>query len=147
MKSLDETRELRREAGISSARKRLTINTVSTNAKQLSNNGSTIRVDKSRVDKSRVDIPDFIDKELWGNFLEMRRKLRRPATIKAQELLIKDLEKLKAAGHNPSNVIEQSIKNSWQGFFPLKESNGAHKRNPQKLTPRDAYTKSTNDNV
>jgi len=25
--------------------------------------------------------------------------------------------------------------------------NEAHKRNPQKLTPRDAYTKSTNDNV
>jgi len=65
-------------------------------------------------------IPDFIDKELWNDFLEMRKEIRKPATARAQELLIKDLEKLKAEGNDPNEVIKQSIMNSWKGLFPLK---------------------------
>ncbi|MDD5081741.1 MAG: hypothetical protein PHU08_00065 [Dehalococcoidales bacterium] len=67
-----------------------------------------------------VVLPDFIDKGLWNDFLDMRKKLRKPPTDKAKTYLLKDLENYKNGGDDPNEVIRQSIKNSWQGLFPLK---------------------------
>ncbi len=66
--------------------------------------------------------PFYIDADFFQTFqdyLEMRIKIRRPATAKAQELVLKDLHKydLKTA----VAMLEQSILNSWQGVFPLKK--------------------------
>ena len=90
------------------------------------------RVKYSRVEYSKVILPDFINKELWDDFLEMRKKNKKAPTEKAKELLIKDLEKFRDAGDDPNEVLKQSIKNSWQGLFPLKEfnKNGVYKGNP-----------------
>ena len=90
-------------------------------------NGATVpnpTVPNSTVPKNTRDngvvLPDFIDKGLWDDFLDMRKKLRKPATDKAITLLLKDLDNYKNAGDDPNEVIKQSIKNSWQGLFPLK---------------------------
>lgn len=68
-------------------------------------------------------IPQHLEK-IWPEFLEMRKKNRKPATDYAQ---IKLLEKLKtlAAGNagDEVRIVEQSIMHSWQGFFPLSDSN------------------------
>lgn len=66
-----------------------------------------------------VNIPDFIDKDLWGAFLEMRRKIKKPTTDTAEELLLKKLMKFKLAGDDPNEILERSITASWQGLFPL----------------------------
>jgi len=76
--------------------------------------------EKERNIKKDIYIPDFIDKELWHDFLEMRRKIRKPPTDRAKELLLKDLEKLRTVGDDPNEVLKRSIKYSWQGVFPLK---------------------------
>jgi len=76
---------------------------------------------KKETIQKKIYIPDFIDKELWHDFLEMRKKLRKPPTDRAKDLLLKDLEKLRAAGDDPNEVLKQSIKYSWQGVFPLKD--------------------------
>ena len=64
---------------------------------------------------------------VWLEFVEMRKKLRKPMTQKAAELIHKELAKLKSDGHDPVEVLEQSIRNGWQDVFPLKEkrSNGS----------------------
>ena len=99
------------------------------------------RVEKSRIDNINIQVPDFVDKELWNDFLDMRKKLRKPATDKAQELLIKDLGKLNADGDDPNEVLRQSIKNSWQGLFPLKGGqNGVYKGNPKGTRLPTKYT-------
>jgi hypothetical protein len=72
-------------------------------------------------DKKNIELPDFIEKELWDDFLDMRKKIKKPATFKAQELLIKKLETLKQSGEDPNEVIRQSIMNSYQSLFPLKK--------------------------
>lgn len=96
------------------------------------------RKGNKRKGKERIIIPDFIDKDLWDSFIEMRRKLRAAPTDRAIELLIKELGKLRDAGHDPKKVLEQSIANSWRGLFPLKgDRNGTHQQvTPQSRTER-----------
>ena len=70
-----------------------------------------------------VEIPKTIKKETWDAYLEMRRSIRKPANVEAQRLIIKKLAGLQG---DPNSILEQSIMNSWQGVFELKEggSNG-----------------------
>jgi len=67
-----------------------------------------------------IELPAWIDSNLWHDYLEMRKKIRKPATLRAQELVIKKLDELRAEDQDPNRVLEQSIENSWQGVFPLK---------------------------
>jgi len=67
-------------------------------------------------------IPDWFPQKEFVEYQEMRMKIRRPMTKRAVELAVMRLEKLKNQGHDPKAVLEQSILNSWQGLFPLKET-------------------------
>ena len=58
--------------------------------------------------------------ELWLSYVEMRKRIRKPMTDHAGELIRRELQKLKDQGHDPIEVLERSIMNSWQGVFPLK---------------------------
>jgi len=54
----------------------------------------------------------------FNDFLAMRKQIKRPATEKAQELALKELHKYNI--NIATAMLEQSIMNSWQGIFPLK---------------------------
>lgn len=69
--------------------------------------------------KTRV-LPDWVDPKTWADFLAMRREIRKPATDRAQVLLLGKLDWLRAQGNEPNAVLEQSIRNGWQDVFPLK---------------------------
>ncbi|MBA7570100.1 hypothetical protein ES708_11847 [subsurface metagenome] len=85
-------------------------------------------------------LPEWIEKETWEAFLEMRKKKRAIPTEKAKQLLIKELEKLKREGHDPNEVLNQSIMRNYTGVFPLKGGQGGtYKQRPRKLT--DKYTR------
>jgi hypothetical protein len=76
------------------------------------------------------NLPDWIDKELWEAFLEIRKKKRMPVTDKAFQLMIKDLTNWRSGGDDPNKVIEQSVKRGWGGLFELKDGrNGTHQKN------------------
>ncbi|MDO6718835.1 helix-turn-helix domain-containing protein [Psychrosphaera sp. 1_MG-2023] len=62
-------------------------------------------------------LPNWVDKNLWKDFLEHRKKLRKPMTNRAQELIISDLEKLTEKGYCATKLVEYSIKLGWQGIF------------------------------
>ena len=57
-----------------------------------------------------------------GQGLNIIIKIKKPMTDRAVLLAIRELEKLKGEGHEPKQVLEQSILNSWQGLFPLRDS-------------------------
>lgn len=82
-------------------------------------------------------VPDFIPNMAWEDFLEMRKKQRKPATEKAKALLARSLEKLMIEGHDPGACLEQSTTNCWTDVYPLKEkgtSNGrTRKQSPHEL--------------
>jgi len=88
-------------------------------------------------------LPEWIDITLWNDFLEMRRKIKKPATEKAKKLLIVKLQTLKALGNDPRKVLEQSIINNYQGLFDLNQqrggtyrgTNAAYKQQPAGTRP------------
>lgn len=100
---------------------------------------------KKVLNKDIFILPEWIDKETWVAFLEMRRKKKAVPTEKAKQLLVKELEKLRSEGDNPNEVLNQSIMRNYTGVFPLKGGQGgAHRQSSTKLTPRDSYTRPEN---
>ena len=58
----------------------------------------------------------------FADFVEMRNKIRKPMSDRAIELAIEKLTKLSGGDSDLAvQIINQSIMNSYQGLFPLKE--------------------------
>ncbi len=89
----------------------------------------TKRKKEQGAKKSEIEIlPNWILEQNWIDFLEMRKKIKKPPTEKAKQLVIKKLEILKQSGNDPNKVLEESIKNCWQDVYELKkENNNANK--------------------
>ena len=71
-----------------------------------------------------IDLPDWIDKETWDNWEEMRRKMRKPLTDAARRLAVKRLLRLYQVdpiNNHPQEVMEQSILCGYQGFWPVSQ--------------------------
>lgn len=85
-------------------------------------------------------IPDWIDSKAWGDYEEMRRSIRKPMTDAARVIAIKTLADLERDGHKNADVLAQSVMNSWQGLFQIKQKGGGYSaRRPQQSTEdRDA---------
>lgn len=109
----------RSEAGISGGKAK---------AKQLLSkskaNDNILREDKIREDKNNKG---FFDSEklnsAFNDFLEMRKKIKKPATKRAIELLIKKLNSFSTDENIQLKIIEQSTVNSWQDIYELKSIN------------------------
>ena len=82
---------------------------------------------KKRDDSPPVDqkftAPDWLNKSLFADFVDMRKKIKKPMTEKAKELAVKKLSDLVGQGYDQDEVIELAIMNSWQGFYPPKNQN------------------------
>lgn len=104
-------------------------------------NRSQSRVEKSRVEKIREEKeppisplpsfqpPEWLPREQWEAYLDMRKSIKSPLTPHGLRLAMKELLRLRDAGHDPEAVLNQSIFNNWKGLFALKEGNdGAHQQ-------------------
>jgi len=77
-------------------------------------------------------LPDWMPVDAWNGYLEMRKKKRKEPTARAVELLIIELEKLKAAGQDIAAVLDKSTVNGWTDVYPLKaEANARASPQPQ----------------
>jgi len=77
-------------------------------------------------------IPDHL-LEIWPKYVEMRNKIKKPMTEKAAEMAIEKLNKLSTDNNIQVKIIEQSIFNSWQGLFELKNDFSSQKNTGRKL--------------
>lgn len=61
--------------------------------------------------------------QAFADYVEMRKKIKKPlATERAVKLAMDNLQKLSNGDNDVAiQIIEQSIMNSWQGLFPLKQ--------------------------
>ncbi|WP_430228042.1 helix-turn-helix domain-containing protein [Paraburkholderia tropica] len=71
-----------------------------------------------------VALPDWLSAEAWEKFVAFRKagNGKRKFTEHAEELLLADLAALRAEGHDPVKVIQQSIKRGWAGLFKISGS-------------------------
>lgn len=65
--------------------------------------------------------------EALAAFAEHRKKLKKPMTERAKELMLSKLSKMARTEHEQIAILNQSIVNGWQGIFPLGGDRG--KRN------------------
>lgn len=79
---------------------------------------------KVRAEKGQLDVilPDWLPLQEWMDFMKMRQAMgaRGKLTNRAAELVVAELTKLHAAGHDPAEVLRQSVMNNWRGVFALK---------------------------
>lgn len=75
-------------------------------------------------------IPDHL-KEVWPKYLEMRKKIKKPMTEEAVKLAILKLNSLSSDNSIQIKIIEQSIFNSYQGLFALKENKRESQQQPE----------------
>lgn len=112
-----------------------------------------ISIDKNSTDKASTDKTNsakavtiyypndsLLDKTL-KDFIEFRKKIKKPMTERAIELLIAKLNKMTSDNDIKIEILNQSIMNSWQGLFPLKEDNTSKRKpNNTRETP-EQYAK------
>jgi hypothetical protein len=65
-------------------------------------------------------LPDWVPREDWDAFVEMRKAIGHPLTGEGKKRAVKELSKLREQGNDPAAVLNASILNSWRGLFPLK---------------------------
>ncbi len=60
------------------------------------------------------------------DFEEMRKRIKKPLTDRAKELILEKLEQLAPGDEQKQiKILDQSVMNSWQGVFELKEKKGS----------------------
>lgn len=96
---------------------------------------------------SLQSVPDFIDQDLFNKYVEMREKIKKPMTGAAIKMAYRKLEKLQSEGHDPGEVLEQSIFNSWQGLFPVNQQRGVNERETRSVSKADARERRIVENV
>lgn len=86
------------------------------------------REDKKEIEKKKAFFPlDDLLNSAFVDFIEYRKKIKKPLTDKAIQLNIKELEDLsknsfgEMDNNKAINIINQTIKKGWSGFYPLKE--------------------------
>lgn len=105
-----------------------------THVKQICNGEKEIEKETRVREKSKEysSVPELNDAIL--SFIDFRRKMRKPMTDRAINLLISKLNSITSDTNEQIEVINQSILNGWAGVFPLKGggSNGKDSGDPAK---------------
>lgn len=81
---------------------------------------------KKGFDAKKESIPDWLDREIWFNWIDYRNEIKKPfKTKKTFELQVKFLLECLEGGYSPEEIINQSIANGWQGLFKPKNNHQA----------------------
>ncbi len=84
-----------------------------------------------------IALPQYIDKDAWQGFEEMRKTIKKPLTERARKLIVYELQRIKDAGHDANAALDQSTVNCWKDVWQPKEkaiesaASTAHERTQQ----------------
>lgn len=62
-------------------------------------------------------MPDWLDGELWTDFIANRKQIKAEMTAIAQKRMLRKLERWSAAGINVNECLERSIINRWKDIY------------------------------
>ncbi len=83
--------------------------------------------EKEKKKEGVLSLPVWLPVQDWNDYLDMRNsKGKGKATIRAKELILSKLNELYNKGHDPSEVLKQSIINGWTGIFEIKEKHNGN---------------------
>ncbi|OTA16053.1 replication protein [Xenorhabdus beddingii] len=103
------------------------VNTKDNTTKEKKDNNNTPisplpkKVVKPKFDINQVQLPEWLDPVVWNDWLEYRSAIKKPIkTLQTFNGQINLLKECYDAGYSPSEVINPSIANGWQGLFQPK---------------------------
>jgi hypothetical protein len=117
----EELRQKRAEGGKLGGNPNLKVNH-EVKQKPTPSSSSTSSPSKKKDDATIVAfvLPDWIEKETWDAFVQMRKRIGKPPTDYAKKLIVAKLERFKANNQDIKAVLEKSITSSWQDVFEIK---------------------------
>ena len=83
-----------------------------------------IDIDLELKKESKTALERAID-----DFKEFRKKIKKPMTDRAIELILEKLDTLASDDDTKVKILNQSIENGWQGIFELKQKNEGYSSN------------------
>jgi hypothetical protein len=92
---------------------------------------------KSDFDVSVIEIPDWLPRDAWREFVEHRREMKNSLTERAAKANIKKLSEFRSNGQDPRAVIEQTIAGGWTGLFEVKSGKNALDKTVSMKLPAD----------
>lgn len=78
-------------------------------------------------------------------FIKMRKMIKKPLTDKALKLMLSKLDKMATSRSDKVAILNQSIMNSWQGIFELKESD--RQLQPREETEAERLRREQNERI
>jgi hypothetical protein len=100
-------------------------NTQPTGNQQVTTNKNDKKEKNYKNDKKDI-ISDFTNdenlKQAIEDFIQMRKTIKKPLTDRALKIILNKLTSLSSDTNIQIKILEQSIMNSWQSVFPLKET-------------------------
>ena len=78
--------------------------------------------------------PDYIDSDLWTDFIQHRKEIRHKLTPTAKKYLLVKLAKFHQNGIDVNLCIIQAIENGWQGVFEHEANRKPYSGNGQRET-------------
>jgi len=63
------------------------------------------------------ELPGWLPLEAWTGYLEMRKAKKKAPTERALDLVLIDLARFRAEGHNIAAILDASTVNGWTGVF------------------------------
>jgi hypothetical protein len=92
---------------------------------------------KPGAEIAEMDLPDWMPRKTWAEWVEHRRAVGAALTERAAELSLKKLDKFRAAGHDPVSIIEASVfSGKWTDLYAPKPE--ARASPAPGMTPREA---------
>lgn len=87
--------------------------------------------------KQAFDPPEWVPKAEWADFVQMRKSMRGvPFTTAAMRGVVGELDKLRAIGFRPADLLTTAVTNGWRTVYPPKD--GAH-RPPSRASPQPKH--------
>lgn len=90
-------------------------------------NPKTITKEEAKA-SSAYTPPEWVPQEPWVEFVRMRKAMRNvPFTGAAAKGVVGELEKLKAKGHDPGEMLMRAVTNGWRTVYEPKGQQAAAK--------------------
>lgn len=83
--------------------------------------------------------PPWLPDHVWQSFVDHRKAKRKPLTPQAAVLALRDLDKARSFGHDPTALIETAIQSGWTGCV-FEDRHFQPATPPQKSAPDTAET-------
>ena len=64
-----------------------------------------------------MDLPDYIDSNIFQNWIEMRKEKKYPITDRVQCTTLLILRRAIDEGHDPNSMLLNATQGEWQGLF------------------------------